>query len=183
MALTISSEPLVERKKMNANESAINRLYEDIIKYGLASDSTITGYSEQEVAAVEECIGFELPNAFRYFLKSMGHGAGRFLRDYNMYQQEPLGYLGLRERAQSIIDNCDSPFELPANAFVFSVYLATSFLFVTIEPEVEDPKVWQFVDNWVVANVISPSFTSYLALSLQRILDDDRRLSNFTRDL
>ena len=98
------------------------------------------GCSEQEIEDLESRCGVKLPESYRQFLRTMGHGAGDFLLSDHfefLYEQLP----GLARD-----DDYLEEFKLPDDYFVFAQRLGGIFLFFRTS-EGDDPPVYCFGDH------------------------------------
>lgn len=114
----------------------------ELLKSGIATEADIIGCSEVEIASLEQQQGVVLPSAYRFFLKTMGHKAGSFLQgtdwDYKYLKT-------LREDAEYLLSSSKSSFQLPSDAFVFTMHQGYSFLF--FQTGDDDPPVMLYVEE------------------------------------
>jgi len=103
----------------------------------------LIGCSEREVAEIENKLGFELPEAYREYLLSMGKNAGELIcGDTCSYDDIIFN----QSEGREIYYNATNK-ELQSTYFIFLTHQYYSFYcFNRIENE-EDPNLWIFVDG------------------------------------
>lgn len=126
----------------DAVENTVKDIKNRIISSKIALPSEIIGCTEEEVNELELFFGLHLPSAYKAFLKAMGRGAGRLMRDADVFS-EVLKKL-TREASEILLDEEMSP--LPDRAFVFGIRNSEQFLFFICDGD-EDPVIFRFMEG------------------------------------
>lgn len=127
---------------MGEVDDDIGRSRLKLIRSGMASAETIVGCSEEEIASLERQYRVRLPDAYRCFLKTMGHKAGSFFQGTDWQ----YGYLQtLHASAETLLKSANGSFQLPDNAFVFAMHQGYSFLYFLTDND--DPHVVLYVED------------------------------------
>lgn len=122
----------------NIAENAKNR----IISSNIALPDEIKGCTEEEIRELEVFLDINLPLSYKAFLKVMGHGAGRLMRDSDVF----FDVLKKLTKEASEILLYEGTLSLPDKAFVFGMRNGEQFLFFTCDGE-EDPEIFYFMDS------------------------------------
>jgi len=121
----------------NTAENAKKR----IISSNIALPDEVKGCTEEEIKKLEIVLNVQLPLAYKAFLKVMGHGAGRLMRDADVF----LDVLkGLTKEASEILADEEMP-PLPDRAFVLAMRNGEQFLFFICDGE-DDPEIFYFME-------------------------------------
>lgn len=94
----------------------------------------IVGCSEEEIARLENAVGLTLPNAYREFLRAVGHGAGDFM-GYGAWRYDCLFNLTGRTK-----ETYEPDAQFPDKAFVF--YADGSIFAFFVADGTDDPPVY-----------------------------------------
>lgn len=138
----------------------INRLYAARV----CRPDQIRPCSEAEIDEIERRWGVPLPDAYRWFLRTMGRGAGQFFGGTDIFHAS-LG--DVREQALEILREEARPIELPAEALVFAAHQGYQFWYMDLSTGGEDPPVWYFVMESEGPRRIHDQFTEFLAAEAQ----------------
>lgn len=106
----------------------------------LARNGEVQPSSESELHLLEQKTGARLPEAYREFLRWMGHGAGNFLQGTDVFYQQ---LDGLNSAAQELLLENGIADELPEDAFVFYMHQGYQFMFFRLL-EGDDPPIYFF---------------------------------------
>jgi hypothetical protein len=136
-----------------------------LIRSKIANKRQVRGYTATEVVELEEILGTQLPLAFIDFLLAMGHGAGSFYQDANLFGH-PDGYAYLKEAATETLEENGSPFALPDDAFVLSMYQGFAYLYFNLNSE-DDPAVYKYVELDRAPKKVSDTFSKWIHGALQ----------------
>ena len=158
-------QPLIE------TQDTPEQLIERIIKVGY-SRSQFIPCSEAEIADLERRNRVKLPEAYKKFLRIMGKGAGRFLKNdhwevfYDDFVDDWLGidYFKIPEEeyhecTQEEIDLC---LNAPKNFFVFATRLADNPLGFFIDGVDEDPDIYMTDDYGAEIKFFGSTFWKYI---------------------
>ncbi len=96
----------------------VDQLRSAIICSEWADETDIQGCTEEEIVQLETLFKVRLPHAYKEFLRSMGQGAGEF-EDNSLWTMSELPQA--RVYAESYLEQLETPYSLPAKAFVFCV--------------------------------------------------------------
>lgn len=113
-----------------------------IISSNIASPDEIKGCTEKEIKELEHFLSVQLPLAYKIFLKAMGHGAGRLMRDADVFYGALKGLT--KEASEILTDEKMSP--LPEKSFVFGMRNGEQFLFFVCDGE-DDPEIFYFMEG------------------------------------
>lgn len=133
------------------------RLLQRMERSGVASLSQLVGCSEQEVAALEARYRLHLPEAYRVYLRVMGHNSGRlFTCDHMAVFYRYVLEMTAEQRqiwAESNAEDGSGPppsFDFPADGLLIAGRLGDQFEFIRCHGE-DDSPVWYFNDwDWQV---------------------------------
>jgi hypothetical protein len=132
---------------------------------GVVSPENLIGCSPAEIERIKETCKSHLPSSYLEFLTIMGRGAGRYFRGTDMYF--PV-IIKLQEWAIEIVAENPNKFQLPNDAFVFSMHQGYQFMYFRTNGG-DDPKVYYYMEGRDQAECITDSFSAYL---LQSALDE-----------
>ena len=128
---------------------------ERIVEAGLAEQSQVRGCTEDEILELEKAFGLGLPNAYRDFLRAMGHGAGAFLRGSDLWYRD---LVEINEAAAELVAEVE--LSLPPAAFVFAMHQGYQFLFFLAAGS-DDPEVRRFAEG-EGTTIVASRFTDWL---------------------
>jgi len=144
--------------------SASTNLVESLIAVGRVSANQVVGCSEQEIANIEARFGYNLPGAYKDFLRTLGKGAGKFQNDCMWKYPELLE--DVPEATRGVLDNCNGTYkhtiELPKTAFVFLESGGSQIMFFDTA-DGDDPPVFLYEQGNQQATKWADSFSSWVA--------------------
>ncbi len=124
------------------NQDTVESAAMQLIAEGVASQDSVKGCSEAEIAEIEKMCGIKLPAIYRQFLKRMGKEAGSFLDGTNyLYSTLP----SLRRQAETLLKECNTHLSLDKNDFIFAVHQDYQFLFFNVQTS-DDPAVFLYLE-------------------------------------
>ena len=122
-----------------------NALVDRLLASQIATRDNIVGCTDDDIRQLECATQCQLPGAYLRFLRSIGRGAGCFLRDINIYYPTVLT---LNVEARSILDNWEEGrLVLPANAVVFSIRQGEQFMFFIADGNHDDPPIFHYMED------------------------------------
>ena len=136
-----------------------------LCEYKIANNNEIHGFSALEVEQSEQSIGFALPIQYREFLLAIGHDAGLLFRGTDILFRNVEDLLELRNEAEDLLEENKETFNLPADAFVFSMHQGYEFNFFVLS-EGNDPPVYQYVEGDGPPVLVWDSFSTFLRQSI-----------------
>ncbi|WP_338555114.1 SMI1/KNR4 family protein [Paenibacillus sp. KS-LC4] len=131
----------------------------------IANENEIQGFSELEVDQCEQAIGTILPNQYREFLLAIGHDAGLLFQGTDILFRNIENLLELRKEAEDLLEENEEIFNLPSDAFVFSMHQGYEFNYFVIS-EGNDPPVYQYVEGDGSPVLVWDSFSTFLGKSI-----------------
>jgi hypothetical protein len=147
-------------------------LVERLIASGIARFNQISGCTEIEIKDLQGRTGLKLPSAYVDFLSSVGHGAGGFLQDLDVYWPKMFE---LNAEAKEILENWEEgKLLLPDQAFVFSMRYGEQFLFFIADRKSENPPVHHYYEGHGHFTRVAASFWDAIECEL-RMSEDVRR--------
>ncbi|MGE0326700.1 MAG: SMI1/KNR4 family protein [Polyangiaceae bacterium] len=132
---------------MNESElrAAFAAFVDGLVKNAIATE--LKGCTAQEIAALERVHDCELPLAYRLFLETMGHSAGRLFSHDHMAVTYNDVLSHNREALESVADDPAEPeFSLPARSVVISSRLGEQFLYIVCDHPLDVPV--HYVNHW-----------------------------------
>ncbi|GAB6456792.1 hypothetical protein bcgnr5380_57900 [Bacillus cereus] len=126
-----------------------------IISSGLDQKRAIRGLTEEEIEAVENGQGVQLPARYKAFLRECGRSAGLLCYDIHFFYPAIKRLKGM---LQELIDEENVDFKIPNDAFIFAGYQGSQFHYFICGND--DPPTFRVFDNGVVEPGAS-SFTEY----------------------
>lgn len=123
----------------------------------------LKGCTANEIAEIESYFKVQLPNAYTDFLKTMGRGAGDYLKGSSVFYDE---IFDLKDGAVDLLtENNFKP--LPEDAFVFYMHQGYQFAFFLSETS-DDPPVFYFYEgkNKSDFEMKEKKFTDFLEVHL-----------------
>ncbi|TMV50639.1 SMI1/KNR4 family protein [Paenibacillus mesophilus] len=136
-----------------------------LIQSGIAKPNEIEGFTELEVEQCEQAIGFHLPHQYREFLLSVGHKAGLLFQGTDVLFQNVEGLLELRKAADDLLNENEEDFNLPSDAFVYSMHQGYEFNYFIVS-EGNNPPVYQYVEGDGPPVLVWDSFSTFLKKSI-----------------
>jgi hypothetical protein len=124
------------------NQDTVESAVMQLIAEGVASQDSVKGCNEAEIAEIEKMYGLKLPTIYRQFLKRMGKEAGSFLDGTN-YLCSTLS--SLRRQAETLLKECNAQLSLDKNDFIFAVHQGYQFLFFNAQTSA-DPAVFLYLE-------------------------------------
>lgn len=117
------------------------------------------GCSVEEIEAIKAGQNVtELPTLYNEFLETIGKGAQGLYVGTNIYYDDNL--YKLKDFANELLQESESNFELPENAFVFAMHQGYQFLYFLCE-ETDDPTVFYYIENLSAPEKKYPSLTEF----------------------
>jgi hypothetical protein len=136
----------------------VHGVLKQLIAAGLVTSTSVEGCSDQEIEAIEQKLGVNLPGAYRQFLAQMGRCAGTFFQGTDfLYRELPT----LRGQAEELLRGCDVGLELNRSDFVFAVHQGYTFLFFQCGRS-DDPPVFLYEEAETSFRQVAESFSSWL---------------------
>jgi SMI1-KNR4 cell-wall len=121
--------------KMMDKEAIISALHDAEI----CDRDDIRGCTPEEVSSFEQAVGLQLPAQYKEFLLAMGHST-----DCSLFRNTVIFMSELRGVQDSAVALCRGDYELPKDAFVFSMNDQWySFLFFKVS-EGDDPPIYRY---------------------------------------
>lgn len=140
------------------NRDAVEMAATQLIQGGRASEETLVGCTEDEIASIERLYGLRMPGLYRAFLSRMGRSAGEFLADTDLlFTDLP----SLRKEAVELLEEIRAPFKLDATDFVFAVHRGYQFLYFPVTGS-EDPPVYHFLEGDDAPKQVYDRFSDWL---------------------
>jgi SMI1-KNR4 cell-wall len=136
-----------------------DKMVELLIESRVESFVSIQGCSTIEVDEIEKKFMLKLPLEYREFLSVFGKETANFLSGSDFTYPRVLE---LRESAQRLLDETDSPYSLKETDFVFFMHQGYAFLFFTVDGS-PDPPVMRYHEFEEVCQV-TKSFSEWLDL-------------------
>jgi hypothetical protein len=137
-------------------------LISSLLNAKICQASDIRGASAEEVATLARSAGQNLPAQYREFLLGIGHGAGEFLQGTDIF----LSALdGLKDEANSLLQENDEEAQLANDAFVFSMHQGYEFSYF-ITSDGDDPPVYQYVEGNGPPVLTWNSISDFLSISI-----------------
>jgi hypothetical protein len=147
-------------------------LRERLIASRIATPTSISGCSAEEIDSIEEQLGLPLPRAYVEFLAVVGMRAGAFMRDVDIFYPKMFG---LRARAEEMLLNWEEgKLSLPNNALVFAMRMGEQFMYFIADGKTDDPPIWFYIEEAGKFKEISESLWFVLESEL-RLSEDFRR--------
>jgi hypothetical protein len=140
----------------------VREIVQLLIKNDIAAYDEIEGCSKKEIRELENYFGLLLPQLYREFLLTMGHGAGKLFRGTDIFY---VSLFELRQAAEELLEDNGVDFRLPGDSFVFSMHQGYEFLYFEVS-DGQDPPVYQFVEGDEAPAKQWESFSEFLLDSL-----------------
>lgn len=138
----------------------------------IATERSIQGCSDAEIAQVQSTWKWPLPRAYVEFLRVAGKRAGSLMRDIDIYYPTVLE---LRPTADWILDNWEEgKLPLPDDAFVFSMRRGEQFMFFRGNDSSDDPAIWFYFEGDGKFKVVADSIWDVIESEV-RMSEDFRR--------
>ncbi len=141
------------------SEEAMQSIIETLIRKRIANCDEILGCSEEEIKELEAFFNTHLPSEYRNFLLTMGHSAGKFFVGTDIFYPS---LFHLKLWAKDLLMENNVSFQLPDDAFVFSMHQGYTFLYFNLS-EGEDPPVYMYLEGDESLRQVAPTFSEYLA--------------------
>ena len=107
------------------------------------------GCNQEQITEIENKFQITLPQIYKDYLAAIGQKSGDFLRGSDFWYPE---LLTLREDAEILLQEDNSPFKLPDKAFVFGMHQGYQFFyFDTLAGD--DPPVYHYMEGEAVKKV------------------------------
>jgi hypothetical protein len=135
-----------------------------LINAKICEASEIRGASLEDVATLERAAGRKLPAQYREFLLGVGRRAGRFLEGKDIFVS---ALDGLKEEADSLMQENEEGVVLTKEDFVFSMHQGYEFTYFKLS-EGDDPPVYQYVEGNGSPVLTWNSFSDFLRDSLNQ---------------
>ncbi|WP_042473909.1 SMI1/KNR4 family protein [Bacillus ndiopicus] len=136
-----------------------NRIVNLLVKYQIATIEEIQGCSENEIKELEGEIGYSFPDMYRNFLLGIGHRAGLLFQGTDIFFRS---IKGLTEEAIELLEENQESFNLPEDAFVFSMHQGYEFNYFRFS-EGDNPPVYQYIEGEGEPKLAWDSFSSFLS--------------------
>ena len=147
----------------------ISEFAEKLKKNNLANFLNISGCSKSNIKKLEESYGYHLPEIYKQFLSKMGRSAGKFFRGTDIFYTRQL--IEFNNYLKETLDDDNSEFELPENAFVFAHHQGYIYFFFYVT-EGDDPAVYGYKEGDLLPEKIDESFSQFLLSSLEEHLEN-----------
>ncbi|MDK2127018.1 SMI1/KNR4 family protein [Parachitinimonas caeni] len=118
-------------------------LISSLIDAQLCKQGEAKGCSQEEIAALEQSTGLSFPLQYREFLLAIGKRAGRLFQGTDIFLP---AISGLKDEAINLLEENEEDFNLPKEAFVFSMHQGYEFNYFNTS-EGDDPPVYQYVEG------------------------------------
>jgi hypothetical protein len=138
-------------------QAQVRKIVGLIVESGLALPNELLGCSDKEISEIEAAVFPPLPLAYKWFLKTMGKGAGEFLVGEDVFYPKMLG---LKSAAMELMQSLGRKWNLPDKAIVFLGHQGYQFLF--FERDTDDPEVSLLLDSEPEARKVFDSFSEWL---------------------
>lgn len=150
-----------------------------MIQEEIVKPQDFVGCTDDEIADIEKFAGGKLPAWFKAFLQVMGKGGNRYTAEV---QYVWTGLKKNREYANGIIQENESDYQLPPNAFVFSC-LNGYFSFFMLD-EGDDPPIYTFSEGGKEpALEKEPSFMAILRMTARYVIESRNRIMKIEREI
>ena len=136
----------------------VNTSPEDRAKYE-AKKRSFTGYSDEDILAVESRLNILFPEVFRAYLRGMGISHGDLFCGSHVASLESCDQL--REFAHELIDNCQVDWQLDDKAFVFLEHQGYTFNYFIADGGF-DSAVYQYVEGDSSGHRCAPGFAEFI---------------------
>ncbi len=127
-----------------------------LLQVGLATKDQIRGCDEAEIDDLAQRYNVTLPAVYKDFLRTVGHGAGRFLKDVSVFYDEVKDLTGRVERDFRGI------LVLPKKAFVFADRMGEVILFFIADGQCEDPPIYCWSESREGIERVFDSFWQFI---------------------
>lgn len=145
---------------------SIEEMVAAVMDAGLAAPGELAGCTEDQISQMEATFGLALPKKYREYLSVMGANSGDLFIGTDIDYPWPTK---LRKAAERLC--LDSPYTLPADAFVFSMHQGYSFLFIEAG-QGDDPPVFLFSEGYSQPTKVAPSFSGWLLNAIRQWMED-----------
>ncbi|MDJ0717099.1 MAG: SMI1/KNR4 family protein [Prochloraceae cyanobacterium] len=142
----------------------LSNFQNQLLETSLANSEKIQGCSTEEIEIIESKFKLKLPTAYKDFLKICGYRAGKFYAGTDMFYPD---ILELRTYAENLLKENEVDFQLPEEAFVFSMHQGYQFDYFLADNQNDDPPVYYYLEGENLPEKISESFSSFLLQSLE----------------
>jgi len=141
-------------------EAKVDESLDRLIDLGLASKQDLRPATTEELDAAERRYG-PLPSAYRRFVERAGRGAGRLLAgtDTNLWW-----LLRIRDELSNTKAADGSPLIQPSDIVVGS---HQGYILIVLVGSGDDPQVAEFKEGESAPRIVAPSFTEWLAESIE----------------
>ena len=146
----------------------INKFKESLIGHGIATSEEIVPCSPEEVEQIESAQGVKVPKMYRDFLLTMGRGAGKFYQGTDCFYPR---LLEVREYALELLEEDDTDFSFPQDAFVFLVHQGYQFMYFWDESGSDEPQVYYFMEGGGKPEKKFSCFSDFLEKSIRDYLN------------
>lgn len=146
------------------------KLISELINFGLATKEDIQGCTINEVSNLEAKYG-NLPDSYRGFLLELGKGAGELMQGTDIFNR-CLNDLNID--AIELLEENEEEFELPGDAFVFSMHQGYEFLYFNLS-DGDNPVVYQYVEGEGAPTMEWNSFSEFIYESLNQHIKQRKR--------
>lgn len=146
----------------------IDDFTQKLIAGGLATDKTLEGCTENEIAAIESHLNLKLPQAYKDYLSRMGKKAGDFLSECLLTYPEIVEYG--RATAEGLVQRTE--YKLPKSAFVFVERYGCQFFFFDTASNDDNPSVYRFLEGDQKPEKVANTFSEALEIALSDELAD-----------
>lgn len=135
-----------------------NSIVDLLVNSQIATVEKIKGCSDNEIKELEKEFGHGFPAIYREFLLAIGYRAGLLFRGTEIF----FGSIrGLIQYANELLGENQESFNLPEDAFVFSMYQGYEFNYFRFS-EGENPPVYQYIEGNGEPKLAWESFSNFL---------------------
>lgn len=136
----------------------MNSIVDILHRTHIAVEEEIQGCSEDEIKELEKEIGHSLPTLYRNFLLNVGHHAGLLFQGTDIF----FGSIKeLTQEANELLEENYKSFNLPEDAFVFSMHQGYGFNYFRFS-EGKNPPVYPYIEGEGDSKLAWKSFSSFL---------------------
>lgn len=107
-----------------------------IVESGLAAKNEIAGCTENEIAAITQCVGTSLPQVYIEFLNVLGKSCGNFLQGTDIFCD---AILEIQDWALELVNEENKPDILPENSFILFMHQGYQFGYFLLDNKANPP--------------------------------------------
>lgn len=137
-------------------------LISSLIEEKICLPAEVNGASPHEVSLLERSANLKFPLQYKEFLVGVGNGAGEFFVGTDIFLRS---LDGLQDAAVYLLEENNEDFQLPKDAFVFSMHQGYEFKYFK-GSEGNDPPIYQYVEGMGPPKLVWNSFSDFLKDSI-----------------